>query len=664
MSPSPSFILQSASTLLKLQSGKIHVHVHVPFCRLSQTPRFSNLTKYIWKTNSSILDTQLFATTKRSASTTPSPSSPSSMPSSSLFQNTNHDMMDKASTTATRYPPYMKQINPTDKVLEVDIHAYLTAIENELELVEADSLKVKIRPQNSRPMIRTLLGIDSKDEFYNLCRSTRDRLEFRKMLEFVLLFKDEVMARYDMDYINEKLPSFQTVLCQDDNRSGEEEDEEEGQDENLLSYFKKSAQKSSVQHFSRLATGITFKGKFRVMVKDLTPHLVEQCNEAMEPLTDAQVLLEVIDCISVVHNNNADGEEYDKESAVATTSSSKHISKERIKAAQKLVMDLHDFSVDHDEDESDKEKDNVTTTITTTTNNNYTNKMNGLECEQACITFLEKNHHTTYHDRKDDVNYNDATTIQYILQNVLVNHKSTQSRSKYSDSHMRNSQGGWKKMNNDDSMNENGEYENIPTKATTGIIWTSQGSRNNVCSEFDALVIQREQTEEPNLPSDSSTCRVSEFWEAKYLVSPSSLHDAITKKLSAMQSMVEDDDVTISFNGNHYTLQQQQQFDVDKRGANNSSHGQNEEEEKLTKFGLFGMELLSPTNAVGQLRSTAVSFALSSFVDVALHAAETGYVVIKIDHLQSQLYGLRKKLKKESQDFEIVIKIANSSINT
>ena len=33
------------------------------------------------------------------------------------------------------------------------------------------------------------------------------------------------------------------------------------------------------------------------MVEDLTPHLVHKCNEAMTSLTDAQVLLEVIEKI-------------------------------------------------------------------------------------------------------------------------------------------------------------------------------------------------------------------------------------------------------------------------------------------------------------------------------------------------------------------------------
>ncbi len=367
------------------------------------------------------------------------------------------------------------------------------------------------------------------------------------------------------------------------------------------------------------------------MVEDLTPHLVHKCNEAMTSLADAQVLLEVIEKIDAASTAT---------SSTLSSSSSSMISKERIQAARGCVVDIHDFS-SSGHNHSDTTDDETHNNNGNGNGNGNSPKLNGLECEQACISYLEGNKQY-YHDYNDSANdENSNINRQFILQNVVVNHKSTQNRSKYSDGNMRNSQGGWKKHiidddtatddNSDaDEIANNNESQSKPSITSTGIIWTSnQGGRENICSEFDALIVHQ---------LSDTYCTISEFWEAKYLVSPSSLHDALTKKLSSIRSVVEDGDGMISYNGSHYTLKARS------------------EDQGVITFGLFGMELLSPQNAIGQLRSTAASFALTNFVDVALEAAKTGYVEVKVDHLLEQLVGL-KKVFEQTKDFEIILKI-------
>lgn len=515
---------------------------------------------------------------------------------------------------------FIKSHFPTDKVVEVDIHSYLNAIEKELESIPNDVLKVKIRPQNSRPMIRTLLGISSKDEFYNLCRMTRNQIAYHKMLEFVLLFQEEVIQSYDLDYIQEQLPHFQSCM-------------EKISKEPLSTSDVNNSTKRGAQHFSRIPSGRTYKGRFETMVKGLTPHLIDKCNEAMTDPSDAEVLLDVIDRITAA-NKDID--------ASGDTASDTVLSEERIQAARECVIGLHRFGNDsQDDNEDDDENDgdinnddenddgNNMFRAKDKISNDNSSKANGLECEQACISYLEQKSYFTSPD--DD----EHETIDFILQNVVVNNKLTQSRSKYSMGNMKNSKGGWKRIQNDDM--DDGKHNNddqsknktSSSKLAKGIIWTSDGGRSNKCSEFDAMVLHQSKS--------NSNCQVSEFWEAKYLVSPSSIHDALTKKLSAIRSVVEDDDVTVSYNGSHYTL-------TERKG-------------RLTRFGLFGMELLSPSNSIGQLRSTAASYALTNYVNAALQAANTGYVDVKVDYLQQNISGLKKALQS-SEDFEIIMKIA------
>jgi len=359
-----------------------------------------------------------------------------------------------------------------------------------------------------------------------------------------------------------------------------------------------------ISSLRRLASGREYKGSIINMVQDLTPHLADECAKALTPLTEVEVLLATIDAVVASQNDNNKCQEKNVE-AIPSLSTSLQIREECISAAKSLVLGLE---TNHEDDDSSVGTGDDSVENNIKSDNSSLNKMNGLECEQACISYLEE----------EQQRYNStikSETENFILQNVLVNHKSTQNRSKYSNGNMRNNSGGWK---------------NFTESSSTGIIWTNSERRENLCSEFDAIVLHHS-------PDDSSS-QISEFWEAKHSVSPSSLHDAMTKKLSAIRSVLEDDEVTISHSGGHYKL-----------------NVGNREGDRI-KFGLFGKELLSPSNAIGQLRSMAASYAMTSYVDAALEAAKNGYVEVEVQYIQKHLHDLKEQLVQNS-DFEFVVRI-------
>ena len=124
-----------------------------------------------------------------------------------------------------------------------------------------------------------------------------------------------------------------------------------------------------------------------------------------------------------------------------------------------------------------------------------------------------------------------------------------------------------------------------------------------MCSEFDALVVKP-----TNNMIATGTCCISEVLEAKYSINPANIYDVITKEVNAIRNLLSDSQATLSRYGQESKLV--------------------ESEDGLT-FGIFGIELLPPVNAiVGQLRSTAVSYALSTNVNVVTKAVENGYIEI------------------------------------
>lgn len=225
-------------------------------------------------------------------------------------------------------------------------------------------------------------------------------------------------------------------------------------------------------------------------------------------------------------------------------------------------------------------------------------KFNGKECERSCIEYLEAL----------------LAEDEIIIPNVYVNHKSAMSRPKYQ---------------------KGNSFRNNGVDTSAGIIWTSF-ERANSCSEFDALIYAENE--------GGDVAQIKEIWEAKFSISPSTLWDAVTKKASAVREIMDDDGACLS----HESRQM--------RISTRSGDGDGDEEEKLI-FGIFGKDLLSPQNAIGQMVSMATANALSKDVDTVLTALDRGYVEVKQEKALDDLDVLRKQLRQTEKDFHIRLSI-------
>ena len=413
----------------------------------------------------------------------------------------------------------------------INLHDYIDAIEKEV-MEGGETFQVQLRYQNKKPLIRTLLGIKSKEEFDRLLRSRKSLEEYEKMR----VFSQQILR-----------PRIQKLPPEKRSKASHFD---EGLQKALKSSFTRG-----IQAFHRIASGRDYKGRVIDMVLDLVPELEQQCIQAMSPLTDDEMLMHTIDYVS---NNQS----FDCPS-------------EQVEAAKKCLEMIQ----------------NVDGSVYS---NNYgASKANGIECEQALLCWLQN-------EKPDD---------SFILSNCMINNCTTKSRVKYTKK-------GPRRVDN--------------------IIWTSS-ARDRVCSEFDAVILSSDSDVDSKQDEEPPTM-ISEIWEAKYSLSPSSLHDILTKKVSAIRTLTQDDKLSISYNGCHQTL-----------GKQNS-----------VALGLFGVELLPPANAFGQLQSTAISYALSSDVDVALQAVNKGYVELSNDIILWNLNDLRQKYVDSYKEFDIVVKIADS----
>lgn len=445
-------------------------------------------------------------------------------------------------TFATASLPISNHWMPPTSPSNVDLHEYLDAIEQKIKSGKP-TFKVRLRNQNQKPIIRTLLGFQSKDEFDKLLRTQQKRAEYEKMKDFCLKsLQPSILSLSDDDRI--KAPQFEEAL--------------------ELALGCKALKAKGAQAFHRLASGRVYKGKLIDLVIDLVPELEQQCKDAMMPLQEHEVLIQLIHHVG--EERDFDGKD------------------ERMNAAMKCVA----LFQNKDSDGSDG----------AAAANHFISKANGLECEQICADWLTNQ--TNFMQQSKRV----------ILSNVMINNNTTKSRQKY--------------LNSNKNWNTN-------INNSRSIMWTSS-QRDRVCSEFDAVVIRHGE-------DISLQPFISEIWEAKYCMSPSSIHDALTKKVPAIKTILQDLELSVSYDGFQQKLGKQPTCIV---------------------LGLFGMELLPPENALGQLRSTAISYSLTTDLDVALKAVDNGFVELGIDTVLHDLKNLRQKYVESSQYFDIVVKIASA----
>ena len=433
-------------------------------------------------------------------------------------------------------------------VSTVDVHKYIDAIEEQLLREGEKTFTARLRYQNKKPIIRALVDIQTKEEFDKLLRMRQKQAEYNKMKDFCIKNLQPRIHNLPSDQ-KEKVPDFDAAL---EVALGKPIDK-------------------GIQTFNRLASGRVYKGRLIDLVKDLVPDETQNCLSSMTPLSEDEALIQTIDVIA------DDNKSFDRKN-------------ERIKAAKNCINFFQSYSNGYVNNNADP----------------ASSKVNGLECEQACLDWLN----VRRNGKGDEVNCT-------VLANVMINNFGTKSRQKY--------------FNN--QFNPNGAQRNI--------MWTDT-VRNGITSEFDAVILQMRSPSSSNNVTRNEEVAVTmlEIWEAKYSMSPSSLHDVLTKKVPAIRALREDKHLSISFDGNCHSLYSKSRNDF--------------------VLGVFGSELLPPEHAIGQLKSTAVSYALSTNIDIAMdNAIKSGVVELSVDVLLHDVNHLRHSYIEASKHFDIIIRTAN-----
>mmetsp|Transcript_16164 Transcript_16164/g.25162 ORF Transcript_16164/g.25162 Transcript_16164/m.25162 type:complete len:327 (+) Transcript_16164:1914-2894(+) len=326
------------------------------------------------------------------------------------------------------------------------------------------------------------------------------------------------------------------------------------------------------------------------MVADLFPDAIEAYEKAVEVPSESEVLQRLCELrrpiLQQQQQQQSEANTINTNNETIATGTATATADHRLEAALELCRRVFPGDIQDDEE-------SVTYPCP---------KKSGRECEQACISFLEE--HCSQNVQSTSV----------VLQNVYVNHKSSNTKFKYNVNRRKESR--------------NNHNKKKSTSTGTGIIWTSI-DRENTCSEFDNVIVDKESQ------------HVIEVWEAKYSISPSTLWDAVTKKLSAVRQLVHDEDAFLMY-GDDDLL---------------ASIGGTDGPTKIS-FGIYGRKLLAPSNAVGQLKAMAASKTLTSDIGAIIDAIECGFVEVNTTTLLSDLDLLRMELEKANEDFHVVVNIA------
>jgi len=181
------------------------------------------------------------------------------------------------------------------------------------------------------------------------------------------------------------------------------------------------------------------------------------------------------------------------------------------------------------------------------------------------------------------------------------------------------------------------------------VIWTDEGGadRYRVCSEFDVILL----TESNNMTI------VESIWEAKRTISPSTLHDVLSKKLAAIEVLAIDSSAELSYIDGDVRksvapfIQPRQQHD---RG--------------VLSFGIYGIELLNPANAADSIRSVAGANVVSSNLEEVVRAiercqeSENSLLTVEVDTLRTlKIVEKLKNLIKAKIECRNLIHISHNS---
>ena len=315
--------------------------------------------------------------------------------------------------------------------------------------------------------------------------------------------------------------------------------------------------------FSRLASGRHYQGKLDLMIGDLFPSLLGDYNQASQKATEREMMEYVIQHDLVLNQQTNDNDiELDKEEDIWMRKEQEWREK-RINAAYKCLDRFYPLDAEQ------------STTSEKQTNLTEEGLQSGKLCEDSCIAYLT-------HER-DDLDKQQCI----VLQNVYVNNR----------------------------RGKNTKY--VPPKILkapkdmngTGIVWADNldgDGRHRLCSEFDAVVVL-----------ESSA--IDSVWEAKKTISPSTIHDILSKKLGAVHTLLDDQSAELVYGDGEITR---------------TIPFTSTDSTRFT-FGMYGTELQRPDHSADSIRSIAGSYVVSSDVGEIIRALDNmsgdGMVMVEVE---------------------------------
>lgn len=188
--------------------------------------------------------------------------------------------------------------------------------------------------------------------------------------------------------------------------------------------------------------------------------------------------------------------------------------------------------------------------------------------------------------------------------------------------------------------------DSLPRHRDEACIYSTNEPRRK-CGELDVVVVS---------PPETSTARgnvasagdlastgpaITEVWEAKYTVSPSTMKDALEKKLRAVREIMEDTGELIHGREKHTVAVKYP-----------------ERQDEFT-FGLFGLELLLPLKAAREMQAIEAKMSLGRDMARLLEAVKSGSFRCPLRTTPECLQRLRELFLDTPSGFQVVVCIGS-----
>lgn len=454
----------------------------------------------------------------------------------------------------------------------------------------------------AKPMLRTLIygGVDVDGDgraksrkilFDQRIREARVWIEGQRVYSFMIDYLKPAVDALDVDTRREKVPD---LLDKIDAIKDAVERKETGGD-NTPSPMVRATGTSAL--FSRLASGRRYQGRLERLINDLFPEISNNYHEASTKVTDREILEYIINNDLVIEKKEHQKDESDEEKGLA---------EKRIRAAFKCLDKFYPGEAGH------------LLSLTEKKNESGAGVESGKKCEESCVNFLQ-NEYIQYSNGEQilDAQQNYTRRRRKVLRNVYINGR-------------RNGDNSGTRKYMPPKMYRKGAVRKEEMDGT-GIIWTDcDSARHRLTSEFDAIILSSEAV---------NSTYIESIWEAKKTISPSTIHDILTKKLGAIKALTEDKGAELVYCDGEST--ETIPFSSQKGGFT---------------FGVYGFELQRPENAADSIRSIAGSNVVSYNIQEVIRSLDRDVVMVEVelDSALNIVQSLKAVIEKiQDQDLKI-----------